>query len=143
MPAAEWPLVLASASPRRRALLEAAGFDFEVKAVDVDESRRAGEPAGEYVERMAREKATAGARARPESTVIGADTIVAVDGDVLGKPADDGEALRMLRMLSGRSHEVRSSPMISAATRLPPAGQLGLLRVPMCVGSLAGASSPR
>lgn len=113
-------LVLASASPRRRELLRAAGLSFETCAVDIDESPRAGESAAAYVRRLAMEKSAraqlvlqrAAERQAGQETehdvpiVIGADTAVVVDGDILGKPRDDAEAGAMLRRLSGRSHEV-------------------------------------
>ena len=76
-----------------------------VRPVEVDESWRPGEDAAAHVQRLAREKARA-ARAGPDETVLGADTVVVADGEILGKPADAGEAARMLRKLSGRSHEV-------------------------------------
>jgi septum formation protein len=104
-------LILASASPRRRALLESAGFTFDVRAVDVDEQREADEPPSVYVRRLAREKsalALAALASQPDAdvVVIGADTAVVVDGDVLGKPQSPGAAGRMLQRLSGRAHEV-------------------------------------
>jgi septum formation protein len=99
-------LVLASNSPRRRELLAAAGFEFDVHAIDVDESRAEGEAAEPYVERLARTKAEAAARHHPDSVVIGADTIVLVGDEVLGKPRDPSDAERMLRLLAGRAHEV-------------------------------------
>lgn len=107
-------LVLASASPRRRDLLDAAGIAYDVHPVDVDESRQDGEGAAAYVERVAREKARAGAAAHPERVVLAADTTVVVDGDVLGKPAGDAEATQMLRRLSGRSHEVLTGVAIAS-----------------------------
>jgi nucleoside triphosphate pyrophosphatase len=99
-------LILASSSPRRAELLTAAGFDFEVIAVDVDEAMRRLEPPGDHVRRLAREKAQAGFAARPESVVLAADTIVLVSGEMMGKPRDADDAIRMLRLLSGREHEV-------------------------------------
>jgi septum formation protein len=99
-------IVLASASPRRRELLRQAGIDVEVVPVDIDERRQAGEAAESYVDRLAREKASAGLDRRPHATVIGADTVVVVDGEVLGKPADAADARRMLEQLSGRTHAV-------------------------------------
>ena len=99
-------LVLASASPRRRELLESAGIDFDVAPIELDESRRLGEAPRAYVERLAREKAEAIARRRPDAIVLGADTAVVVDDTVLGKPIDAADAARMLRQLSGRAHEV-------------------------------------
>jgi septum formation protein len=98
-------LVLASGSARRRELLSAAGFTFDVQAVDVDERREDGEAAASYVDRLARVKAQAAVR-DPDSAVIGADTVVVVDDEVLGKPRDVSDATRMLRLLSGRAHEV-------------------------------------
>ena len=105
-------LVLASASPRRAELLRNAGFAFETLAVDLDERVRDGEPAAAYVERLAAEKSAAAMQrlvagpALRELIVLGADTTVVVDGDILGKPQDDEESAAMLRRLSGRRHEV-------------------------------------
>jgi len=100
-------LVLASASPRRAEILRAVGWPFETLAVDIDESRHEGEGAVAYVERLAREKAEAGAaRTDAARVVLGADTVVVVDERILGKPLDDEDARAMLRLLSGRWHEV-------------------------------------
>jgi septum formation protein len=99
-------LVLASASPRRRELLILAGIPFDADPADVDERPLAGESARALVERLARLKASATARRHPDRPVLGADTVVVVDGDVLGKPVDLEDARRMLRRLSGRQHEV-------------------------------------
>ncbi|HLL74558.1 MAG TPA: Maf family protein [Pyrinomonadaceae bacterium] len=99
-------LVLASASPRRAEILRGVGWPFEAEAADVDESLRAGESPADYVERLAREKAGAVARARLFGLVLGADTVVVCEGEILGKPRDDEDARRMLRSLSGRWHEV-------------------------------------
>jgi septum formation protein len=100
-------LILASASPRRRELLRAAGFDFEVRPSGIEEKRRAGESGEEFALRVAREKALqVAASAPPESLVLGADTVVIVDGEVLGKPAGPDDAPRMLRLLSGVTHRV-------------------------------------
>ena len=98
------PVVLASVSPRRRELLGLLGLTFEVSPADLDETWRNGEPPAAHAERLAREKAAA--RARPGAVAIGADTIVVVDGDILGKPRDAAEAGAMLRRLSGREHDV-------------------------------------
>jgi len=98
------PLILASASPRRRELLSTLGLDFEVKVPDVDESLRAGESPKEYVERLAKMKAAA--VSADGSIVIAADTVVVRDDVILGKPEDAEEAKAMLRSLSGRSHKV-------------------------------------
>ncbi|MCA1612959.1 MAG: Maf family protein [Acidobacteria bacterium] len=99
-------LVLASASPRRAEILRAVGWPFEAEAAGVDETARAGERPDVYVERLAREKAGAVARARLFGLVLGADTVVVVEGEVLGKPRDEEDARRMLRLLRGRWHEV-------------------------------------
>jgi septum formation protein len=89
-------------------LLAAAGFEFEVLAADVDETPFAVEGPAEYVERLAREKARAVLAMRPGSRVLGADTTVTIDGEILGKPTNDDDARRMLRLLSGRSHLVHT-----------------------------------
>jgi len=99
-------LVLASASPRRQELLRNAGIPFTVQPADIDETPRTGEAPREYAERLAREKALAVWRLRPQDVVLGADTIVVVDEAILGKPANAGDAARMLRLLSGRVHRV-------------------------------------
>jgi septum formation protein len=98
--------VLASQSPRRRELLNAAGFSFDVEEADVDERRGPEEAADAYVERVARLKTAAAASRHPDRPVVGADTVVVVGADVLGKPATVDDAGRMLRRLSGRAHEV-------------------------------------
>jgi septum formation protein len=99
-------LVLASASPRRQELLRNARISFTVQPANIDETPRAGELPREYAERLAREKALAVWRLRPQDVVLGADTIVVVDEVILGKPADAVDATRMLRLLSGRVHRV-------------------------------------
>ena len=100
------PLVLASASPRRSEILTAVGWPFETHPAGVDETRLAGEPAEDFVRRLAREKAEAVARTRLFGLVLGADTTVVVDGEILEKPRDAEDARRMLRALGGRWHEV-------------------------------------
>ena len=99
-------LVLASASPRRTELLRNAGMTFEVQPANIPEDPRPGEPARDYAERLAREKAEAVARQRPQDVVLGADTVVVLDHQILGKPASADDAVRMLRLLSGREHQV-------------------------------------
>jgi septum formation protein len=111
-------LVLASASPRRRELLAAAGLDIEVDPVDVDERQITGEPPAAYVERVARLKAAAGAARHPQRVVVGADTAVVIDGEVLGKPRDAEDAGSMLRRLSGRDHEVMTGVAVATAGRV-------------------------
>jgi septum formation protein len=99
-------LILASGSPRRAEILRAVDWPFEVSAADIDESLRALESPVAYVERLAVEKATAAARRFPGRLVLGADTVVLIDGQILGKPRDMDDARRMLRQLSDRWHEV-------------------------------------
>jgi septum formation protein len=99
-------LILASASPRRAELLTAAGFSFDVWPVDIDEAFHGGETAQHAVARLAEAKATKAASIHPDAIVLGADTTVVIDQTPLGKPRDDEDARRMLRRLSGRSHEV-------------------------------------
>ena len=99
-------LVLASASPRRQELLRNAGIEFAVHPANVVEIPRDGEAPRAFAERMAREKALAVLALRPNDLVLGADTVVVVDGEILGKPRDAADATRMLRLLSGREHEV-------------------------------------
>lgn len=110
------PLILASASPRRSRLLTQIGVRHEVRAVGLDEMRRAGESAREYVRRLAREKAEVALRVpgtggRP---VLAADTAVALGDDVFGKPADECEAVAMLMKLGGRTHEVLTAVALAA-----------------------------
>lgn len=97
-------VILASASPRRRELLTLIGMPHEVRPADIDEMYLAGEAPREHALRLAREKATR--IPDTNAVVIGSDTIVVVDGDVLGKPSSEADATRMLRRLSGRSHMV-------------------------------------
>lgn len=98
-------MILASASPRRRELLTQAGFSFEVKVSDADEIITEKEP-DKIVKELALVKACAVAASETEALIIGADTIVTVDGKILGKPRDAEEAFSMLSMLQGRTHQV-------------------------------------
>jgi septum formation protein len=99
-------LVLASASPRRQELLRNAGISFTVYPTNITELPRPGEGPRDCAERLAREKAQAALRQHPGKPVLGADTIVVVEGEILGKPRDEGDARRMLHLLSGRTHQV-------------------------------------
>jgi septum formation protein len=110
-------VILASASPRRRQLLLLVGIDHEVRPADVDESLLPGEPPDAHAERLARAKAHAVAEREPDAVVIAADTIVVVDGDVLGKPRDAQDARAMLRRLSGRTHTVLTAVAVALAAR--------------------------
>ncbi len=107
------PLILASASPRRRELLERVGVALVVQPADVDESVHDGEAPLPYVRRVAGAKAAVIAAGAPGAWVLAADTIVVVDDDVLGKAADDREAQAMLRRLVGRSHQVTTAVALS------------------------------
>lgn len=102
-------LILASGSPRRRQLMSLLGLPFVVKTAGVDETPLVGEPPTELVLRVSQAKAFAMNNARPDELVIAADTTVAVDGQVLGKPTDPDDAVRMLRLLRGRAHIVYSA----------------------------------
>src|SRR5436190_7015383 len=107
------PLVLASGSPRRAEILRSVGWDFTKAVPDVDESERVGESPEDYVKRLAIEKAEVVTRRCPDSLVLAADTTVVVDEHILGKPIDLDDARRMLRMLSGRWHDVLTGVAIA------------------------------
>ena len=133
----DFMLVLASASPRRRDLLTSAGISFAVEAAEVDETPLAGESARDCAERLAREKALAVWRKRPQDLVLGADTVVVVDELILGKPADADDAVRMLRMLSGRVHQVITGvSLVSAKSRgqRPGTSETAMPRDPVATG---------
>jgi septum formation protein len=106
-------LVLASASVRRRDLLAAAGVAFTADPAAVDERLRPDEAPSEYAMRVARDKVHVGSARHPADAVLGADTVVVVDGDVLGKPADGTDAAGMLRRLSGRAHTVLTAVVLA------------------------------
>ncbi len=102
----ESPLILGSASPRRKRILEGLGLEFAVDVPDVDESASDGETSAEHVRRLSWLKAATVAGRYQEGTVVAADTVVVLDGELLGKPADPAEAVGMLLMLRGRWHDV-------------------------------------
>jgi septum formation protein len=99
-------LILASTSPRRAEILRAVGWPFETCAPNVDETRAPEEAPVHYVKRLARMKAAAVAGRQSEGLVLGADTVVVIEGEILGQPRDAEDARRMLRLLSGKWHEV-------------------------------------
>ena len=99
-------LILASGSPRRAEILGFVGWEFEKHVADIDEIERKGETPEDYVVRLAREKALAVAENYENALVLGADTTVVVDDQIIGKPVDFDDARRMLRLLSGKWHEV-------------------------------------
>jgi septum formation protein len=129
-------LVLASASPRRRELLAQAGYSFQVRPAHIPEDPHPGEDPIAYVVRLAREKAEAifteitNARASdqrasaPPQVVLGADTTVVLDKQILGKPEDAADAARMLRLLSGRSHRVITGVALVSAARTEVAAEV-------------------
>jgi septum formation protein len=100
------PLILASRSPRRRQILEMLGFAFAVEARDTDETPPEGVEAERVPEILAQRKALEVSRLLPDALILGSDTLVELDGDILGKPGDDDEALSMLWRLNGRTHRV-------------------------------------
>lgn len=112
-------LVLASASPRRQELLRSAGISFTVQPADIDETPLAGESPEDCAERLSRDKALAVWRKRPQDVVLGADTIVVVDDQLLAKPVDSNDAGRMLRLLSGRQHQVITGVCLVRAGESP------------------------
>ncbi len=99
-------MILASGSPRRSEILNSVGWEFEKHVADIDETEFPGELPAAYVERLAREKAEAVAVHFPDRYVLGADTTVVIDELIIAKPIDLDDARRMLRLLSGRQHEV-------------------------------------
>jgi septum formation protein len=111
-------LILASSSPRRQELLQEIGVPFQVHAANINEDQRPGEAPMEYALRLAREKAQVVLAQYPQSYVLGADTIVVLRGEVLGKPIDHADAARMLRLLSGRAHEVTTAVSLIATGTL-------------------------
>lgn len=131
MPAPPSPIYLASNSPRRRDLLQQIGVCFDILGfrggergmdADLDETREPDEPADHYVQRLALTKASAGVRRLfwrklPRKPVLAADTAIEIDGDVIGKPADDADARAILRRLSGRAHHVLTAVAISDGER--------------------------
>ncbi|MCW5210122.1 Maf family protein, partial [Desulfobulbus sp. US1] len=100
------PLILASASPRRQQFLSDLGLDFTALAADIDEIPLNGEKPDAFSRRMAEEKAVVIAKQHPESWVVGADTVVTIEGRILGKPDDATHALEILRSLQGKKHQV-------------------------------------
>jgi septum formation protein len=114
----ECHVVLASASPRRRQLLNLIGIAHEVLPANIDETMRVRETPRRHTERLAREKASAIAKRDPDLITIGADTIVVVNRKVLGKPRDADDAARMLALLSGREHTVTTAVAVSRGKKL-------------------------
>jgi septum formation protein len=114
----ECRVVLASASPRRRELLNLIGIEHEVRPANIDETMRPRETPRRHVERLAREKASAIAKRDPDLITIGADTIVVINRKILGKPRDTDDAARMLGLLSGREHIVTTAVAVARGKKL-------------------------
>jgi len=111
------PLILASTSPRRRELLALLGIPFDVKSPSFEERLMADRPAIQQVMSFAQGKAQSVARQEPEAIVLGSDTVIELDHDVLGKPADLAEARAMLQRLAGRDHHVRTAVVLVCSAR--------------------------
>jgi septum formation protein len=122
-------LILASASPRRRELLGGLGLRFTVRAADLDETPLASERPEETVLRLAREKAAA--QAHPGEIVLAADTVVVIDGELLGKPGDPEDARRMLARIAGREHTVFTGVAVEEPGRGRRASEIASSRVRM------------
>jgi septum formation protein len=116
--------ILASASPRRRELLAQAGYSFTVEASSVAEVRHAEEDGIRFATRLAREKAENVFARRPSAIVLGADTVVVCDGEVMGKPGNAADAARMLSLLSGRTHHVVSGVAVVWGARTEVAAEV-------------------
>ena len=114
-------LILASQSPRRAELLQRIGLAFEIAPADIDERYLDHETPEAHAERLAREKAETISRREPDALVVGSDTIVVVDGDVLGKPRDEAGAVGMLMRLAGREHEVFTGVAVTQGERIESA----------------------
>ncbi|WP_286237279.1 Maf family protein [Neptuniibacter halophilus] len=126
-------LILASASPRRKELLRQIGVQFNVKPVDICEDLQEGEEAEAYVRRLALEKAEAGlAHCGSDVTVLGSDTTVVVDGEVMGKPLDRDDAVATLQRLSGRSHQVMTAVALVSAEQ----SQVVVVKTDVCFRQL-------
>ena len=139
-PGAGAPLrvILASQSPRRRELLALVGIAHEVRPADVDESALPGEAPGPHAERLARAKADTLARRHPDALVVAADTVVVIDGDILGKPRDAVHAREMLARLAGREHTVVTAVAVSRGDRVASAVERVLVRFrPLSDGEIA------
>lgn len=122
-------LVLASQSPRRAELLAAAGIAFTACAPNVDEQVLPGELPDAHVRRLARAKVQAIAAVRPDVAVLGADTVVVIDGEILGKPRDSRDARRMLTLLSGRRHQVYTGLAVARAGEVFDAVEVSAVEV--------------
>ena len=119
-------LVLASASPRRQELLRNAGIPFIIQAANIPESPLENESPQTCAQRLAREKAQAVSQEKPRDLILGADTIVVVDNLMFGKPTDQSDAIRMLRLLSGRTHQVITGVCLTRRVNSVPSDQFSV-----------------
>jgi len=124
-------VILASSSPRRRELLALGGIDFQVRPAALDETVQPGEDPQAYVQRLSRGKAQAAAAAAPEAVIIGADTTVVLDNEILGKPTDGNEAEAMLRQLRGRTHRVLTAISVLDSASAAQRDEVVTAQVPM------------
>ena len=132
-------VILASGSPRRHDLLQMIGLAHDVIPADIDESRFDGERPVEHVERLARQKGAIVAARFPDSLVVSADTIVVIDGDVLGKPRDEADARTMLRRLAGRTHVVYTAVATALDGRMESAvEEVSVTFLPLSDQTIAG-----
>jgi septum formation protein len=127
-------LILASSSPRRRELLEKLGLEFEILAPDVDERALPGEEPEEHVCRLAAEKARAVAAGNPGAVVIAADTVVVLDGEIIGKPVNEEDARRLLGRLAGRTHTVFTG--VSVISGQPGSERVKVVRSGVTISAL-------
>ncbi|HSK19779.1 MAG TPA: nucleoside triphosphate pyrophosphatase [Longimicrobiales bacterium] len=132
-------IILASQSPRRADLLRMLGLTFETMPADIDETYRAGEKPAPHAERLARGKTRTIAARVPDAVIIGSDTVVVVDGEVLGKPRDHDEAVQMLMRLQGREHEVATGIAVCVQGTLRSAVERVRVRFRPFNAALAGA----
>ena len=132
-------LILASASPRRAEILTAVGWEFEKQIADIDETELPNEKPEDYVRRLAREKAEAVAEKYTDDLVLGADTIVVIENQIIGKPTDFDDARRMLKMLSGNWHEVLTGVALVKMTRGNLEAKVDLQKTRVKFAELSGA----
>lgn len=132
-------LILASASPRRAEILTAVGWDYEKQSADIDETELPNENAADYVRRLAREKASVVAERHRDALVLGADTTVVIDDQIIGKPKDLTDARRMLKLLSGNWHEVLTGVSLVKITNGNTAAKVDFERTRVKFAELSAA----
>ena len=130
-------LVLASASPRRKEILQNAGISFIVQAADIPEIPLPGEHPQAFAKRLAQEKAQTVSCTQPEDWILGADTVVVIDGLILGKPTDKTDAARMLRLLAERTHEVITGVCLIGPSQLSGLNFVGSETTKVAMGKIS------